>query len=96
MVTWYHTFPLFTCYSQGQIIPIQIFLINSHIIPQYSQNFSQAFKPQAETRMLLMWTPNSLSQEAKKAHFMTVEFYTETAEWSAYKMERSDHGMKWP
>ena len=92
MVTWYHTFPLFSCYSQGQIIPIQIFLINSHIIPQYSQNFSQVFKPQAERRVLLMCIPNSLSQEAKKVHF-TQSFTPKL--WNNLPIRWNDLTMEW-
>ena len=65
---------------------------NSHIIPQYSQNFSQVFKPQAEKRVLLMCIPNSLSQEAKKAHF--TQSFTPKLWNNLPKMERSDHGMK--
>ena len=53
-------------FFHGQIVPSQIIPLNSHIIPQYSQNFSWVFKPQATTRALLMCVPRSLSHKPKK------------------------------
>ena len=52
----------------GQIVPL-----NSHIAPQYGQNFSRVFKPRAKTRALLMRIPRSLNRKPKK---QTGEFYT--------------------
>ena len=43
------------------------FKLISQIVPQCSQNFSRVFERRAESRALLVCTPRSLSQEAKKA-----------------------------
>ena len=91
MVTWYHTFPLFSCYSQGQIIPIQILLI---IVTSFHNivKIFKVFKPQAEKRVLLMCRPNSLSQEAKKAH-LTQSFTPKL--WNNLPIRWNDLTMEW-
>ena len=63
-------------------------VLNSQVVTQYSQNFSQVFRPQAETKALLV----CILQKPKKCTSHN-EFCTETVEQSNYKMEWS--GLEW-
>ena len=70
------------------------FKLISQIVPQCSQNFSRVFEPRAESRALLVCTPRSLSQEAKKAR-ITLSFKLKlwkdlTIKCNNLTMERSD------
>ena len=84
----------------GQIVPSQIVPLNSHIVPQYSQKFSQVFKPWAETRVLLMYIPHFLSNKPKKACFtssFTLKLWNDLTKKSRRTvMGRIDLRAKWP
>jgi len=71
----------------GQIIPSQVVPLNSQTVPQYHQNYSGVFEPQAEARALLLCIPRSLSQEGilhalSQKSIFHIRFSTETVEQS--------------
>lgn len=80
----------FVLWSDGSS---QFVTLNSHIVPQYSQNFSWVFKPWAKMRVLLMCTLRSFSHKPKKTCFILSFTLKLWYEQSDHKMEQSDHAM---